>query len=148
MKKIVLAATAIALLSACTSTQSSESTGSSASPAEAAAPADLAGAPVMKFEEEQYDFGTITTGQKVSYEFKFKNTGKTPLIISDAQATCGCTVPDYPREPVAPGAEGTIKVIFDSSGKLGMQNKVVTIISNAVPATSELHLIGDIKEAK
>ncbi|HEY1024942.1 MAG TPA: lipoprotein, partial [Sphingobacteriaceae bacterium] len=60
MKKIVLAATAIALLSACTSTQSSESTGSSASPAEAAAPADLAGAPVMKFEEEQYDFGTIT----------------------------------------------------------------------------------------
>ena len=63
-------------------------------------------APVIKFEEEIYDFGVIKEGESVKYEFKFKNTGKTPLIISNAMATCGCTTPEYPKKPIKPGKSG------------------------------------------
>lgn len=111
-------------------------------------PVDSATAPRIKFEKETYDFGTVTSGEKVTYNFKFKNIGKSPLIISNAEASCGCTVPEYPSKPVNPGEDGVIKVVFDSSGKTGMQNKVVSITSNAIPAVSELHIIGDLKEAK
>jgi hypothetical protein len=102
-------------------------------------------APVFKFKNESYDFGQITEGEQVSYDFAFKNTGSTPLIITGATATCGCTIPEYPKEPIAPNGEGVISVMFDSKGKAGMQNKVITITANTVPATTELHLLGDIK---
>jgi hypothetical protein len=103
-------------------------------------------APKVKFEKEIYDFGVIQQGEKVHYDFKFKNEGKTPLIITNATATCGCTVPEYPNAPVKPGEEGVIKVIFDSSGKSGMQDKVVTLTSNASPEADKLHLVGEVKE--
>lgn len=102
-------------------------------------------APKVKFQEEIFDFKQITQGEKVQYEFKFKNEGKTPLIITNATATCGCTVPEYPSEPVKPGEEGTIKVVFNSEGKMGMQDKVVTITSNANPEMPKLHLVGEVK---
>lgn len=105
-------------------------------------------APKVKFEKEIYDFGAIKQGEKVHYEFKFKNNGKTPLIITDATATCGCTKPEYPEAPVKPGEEGVIKVTFDSTGKMGMQDKVVTITSNANPEAAKLHLVGEVKEVK
>ena len=105
-----------------------------------------ADAPVISFEHGMYNFGTITQGDKVNYAFKFKNTGKTPLIITDAIATCGCTIPEKPKDPVKPGESGVIKVVFNSTGKLGMQDKVVTISSNGNPATTEVHLIGEVKE--
>lgn len=148
MKKFFLSIAVIALFAACQNGQNSETVNSSTSEMEAGSTVNSAEAAVMTFEEDTYDFGTVTSGQKVTYDFKFKNTGKSPLIIASAEASCGCTVPDYPREPVAPGAEGTIKVVFDSANRLGMQNKVVTVTSNAVPATVELHLMGDVKEAK
>ena len=100
--------------------------------------------PVFQFEKEVYDFGEIKEGEKVSYDFKFKNIGDAPLIISSATATCGCTVPEYPKEPLAPGAEGIIRVIFNSTGKPGMQNKVVSITANTNPALTELNILGNV----
>src|SRR5690606_33343328 len=84
--------------------------------------------PKFEFVSETYDFGKIKQGEKVSYSYKFKNIGTTPLIISNASASCGCTVPTYPEDPIAPGAEGIVVVVFDSNGKMGMQTKTVTLV--------------------
>ncbi|MBS1522649.1 MAG: DUF1573 domain-containing protein [Bacteroidetes bacterium] len=100
--------------------------------------------PVMKFEKETHDFGKIVTGSKVSYEFKFTNTGKSPLIIKDAIASCGCTKPEWPSAPVKPGEDGVIKVTFDSRGKMGLQDKMITITANTNPAQNLVHLIGEV----
>lgn len=89
-----------------------------------------AGQPTMTFESTEYKFGEINQGDKVNHVFKFKNTGTAPLIISNARASCGCTVPQWPKEPVAPGAEGQIDVVFNSRGKRGQQNKAITITTN------------------
>ena len=100
--------------------------------------------PVMKFEKDTHDFGKIITGSKVSYEFKFTNTGKSPLIIKDAIASCGCTKPEWPSTPVKPGEDGVIKVTFDSRGKMGLQDKQITITANTNPAQNLVHLIGEV----
>lgn len=157
MKHIVVAAVILAI-AACNNSKSTDASNADSVKFDTLAgmppvtpdsqPVDSATAPRINFEKETYDFGTITSGKKVAYSFKFKNVGKSPLIISNAEASCGCTIPEYPNKPVNPGAEGIIKVVFDSSGKTGMQNKVVTITSNAIPAVSELHIIGNLKEAK
>ena len=99
----------------------------------------------ISFEKNSYDFGEIKEGEKVTHEFKFFNIGTVPLIISNATASCGCTVPEYPKEPITPGKSGVIKVIFNSAGKSGMQHKVVTLTSNANPATTEVYLTGEVK---
>ena len=90
-------------------------------------------APVMTFEKELHDFGKITQGEKVVCFFKFKNTGKSNLVISSASGSCGCTVPEYPKEPIAPGAEGQIEVKFNSEGRQGTQSKSVTLVTNCEP---------------
>jgi hypothetical protein len=100
--------------------------------------------PVMKFEKDTHDFGKIITGSKVTYEFKFTNTGKSPLIIKDAIASCGCTKPEWPSAPVKPGEDGVIKVTFDSRGKMGLQDKMITITANTNPAQNLVHLIGEV----
>lgn len=84
----------------------------------------------FKFEKESHDFGPIKQGDVVEYEFKFENIGEVPLVISDIKASCGCTTPSWPKEPVEPGAEGTILVKFDSKGKIGQQLKNITITAN------------------
>jgi hypothetical protein len=99
----------------------------------------------MKFEVEEYNFGTIKQGDKVSYDFKFSNAGKDALVISDAHGSCGCTVPQWPKEPVAKGGKGTIHVEFNSAGKQGMQDKTVTITSNAKGGQKVLHLKGNVE---
>jgi len=101
-------------------------------------------APILTFEKTTYDFGKIKQGEKVHYDFIFKNTGKTPLIISNATASCGCTVPEPPKDPIQPGAESVIKVIFDSTGKSGVQDKVITVTSNGNPSINEVHLAGEV----
>lgn len=98
----------------------------------------------IKFEEERFNFGTITQGEKVKHTFKFKNTGAEELVIVSAKGSCGCTVPEWPKEPIAPGAEGEIYVVFNSDGKSGKQVKQVSIVSNTEPATSVIALEGDI----
>jgi hypothetical protein len=85
---------------------------------------------VMKFSESAHDFGEINAYDKVEHTFEFTNEGDTNLIIESAKGSCGCTVPDYPKEPVEPGESGKITVKFDPSGKNGKQHKVVTIVAN------------------
>ncbi len=100
--------------------------------------------PIMTIEQEIHDFGKIIEGEKVSYSFKFKNTGTSDLIISDAKGSCGCTVPQWPKNPILPGASGIVDVTFDSRGKSGMQNKTVTLITNAIPNTKVLTITGEV----
>lgn len=98
----------------------------------------------VQFEKMEHDFGKIKQGDKVNYTFKFKNTGKDPLVISSAKGSCGCTVPSYPKEPIAPGADAAIEVSFDSKGKSGLQTKTVTINANTEPNPTRLTIKADI----
>jgi hypothetical protein len=84
----------------------------------------------IKFEKETHDYGTIKNGADGSCVFEFKNTGTEPLMITNAKGSCGCTVPEWPKEPIAPGAKGSIKVHYDTK-RTGGINKSVTITSNA-----------------
>jgi hypothetical protein len=83
------------------------------------------------FDEPEHNFGEIKQGDKVEWTFTFRNDGKAPLVLTNVSTTCGCTAPEWPRDPVMPGGEATIVVRFNSAGKSGMQNKVITIYSNA-----------------
>ena len=88
--------------------------------------------PVITFEKKTHDFGDIVQGDKVEETFKFANTGTEPLIITNVQVTCGCTTPKgWPRDPIMPGGKGELTIAFNSAGKMGKQNKVVTVVSNA-----------------
>ncbi len=100
--------------------------------------------PDIKFDEETHDFGRITQGEKVTYGFKFKNTGGTNLIISSASGSCGCTVPEYPKKPIAPGEEATVNVVFSSEGKSGLVEKSVTIVTNCEPSTKIIYIKANI----
>jgi hypothetical protein len=96
--------------------------------------------PAITFEEEFHDFGEVQEGAVVEHTFTFKNEGEGPLIISNAQGSCGCTVPDWPRQPIAPGQTGQIKVSFNSKGRAGRQDKRVTLTTNAVPQSKVLNI--------
>lgn len=130
---------AIVLATACNSKTTTASAVDSV-----AAPIDSANAAVMAFESSTYDFGKIKEGEKVSFGFKFTNKGKSPLIIQSVASSCGCTVPEYPHEPIAPGDSAEIKVVFNSQGKQGLQNKVVSITSNGIPTSSEVNFVGEV----
>jgi len=96
--------------------------------------------PAFSFENELHDFGTIKDGDVVEHTFKFTNNGEAPLIITDAKATCGCTVPAWPREPIPVGGDGEIKVKFNSKNKPGVQNKTVTLTANTWPTTKRVKI--------
>lgn len=96
--------------------------------------------PEIVFESEFHDFGNITEGMVVKHTFKFTNDGEGPLVISNAQGSCGCTVPDWPRQPIAPGESADINVSFNSTGRAGKQDKRVTLTTNAVPQTKVLNI--------
>jgi hypothetical protein len=83
------------------------------------------------FESTEHDFGDVNQGETVEYFFDFKNSGNIPLIIQNVLTTCGCTAPEWPKIPIQAGESDQIKVVFDSSSKIGRQNKVITIRSNA-----------------
>ena len=102
------------------------------------------GLPVMKFEQMKHDFGLVVQGEKVSYTYKFTNTGGTDLIISNCSATCGCTIPDWTKTPVKPGEEGKVEVVFNSAGKSGSQTKTVLVLSNTQPNTTELEFTAEV----
>ncbi|MBK6397255.1 MAG: DUF1573 domain-containing protein [Bacteroidetes bacterium] len=98
-------------------------------------------APEIAFESEVHDYGTIKQGADGTCEFKFKNTGKEPLIISNAKGSCGCTVPTYPKEPIMKGQTGVIKVHYDTK-RVGAFTKTVTINSNAKSDTKVITIKG------
>jgi hypothetical protein len=89
-----------------------------------------------------YDFGSVTEGEKVTFNYRFKNTGKHPLVVASAVASCGCTVPEKPEEPIQPGETGMLKVVFNSEGKRGPAHKTIRVVSNAYPSFPTLLLTG------
>ena len=104
----------------------------------------------IAFGETSHDFGEIMEGEKVTHMYSFTNTGNEALVIKNAKGSCGCTVPDWPREPIAPGASGEIKVVFDSKGKGKVdgaaQSKRVTITANTDPGNTFLTIKGKVKK--
>ncbi len=133
MKKIILSIFILAAIASCNSKPVKQASNSKA-------------ATTIKFEKDIYDFGKITVGDKVSHSFTFKNTGKIPLIISNATASCGCTVPNWPKTPIKPSQSAQIDIVFNSAGKKGLQDKVITITANTLPNITKVHLIGEVME--
>lgn len=98
----------------------------------------------IKFDKEEHDFGTLLQGEVVSYSFHFTNVGNMPLIVSEVGSSCGCTVGDYPREPIAPGKTGSIKVTYNSAGHHGFQSRYLTVMTNTNPAKTTLRIKGKV----
>ncbi len=147
MKKLVFAAAVLSLMAACNgnNNEASYNTDLITNPNTASGDnVDKDKLPFFEFVEKVIDFGTITQGEIVSTTFKFKNVGKTDLIISSAQGSCGCTVPEWPKEPIKPGEESKIFVKFNSTGKQGLQNKTVTLVANTLPNTTVIALKGNV----
>ena len=101
--------------------------------------------PIVVFENNNFDFGQISQGEKVTYTYRFKNEGKADLIIAKVEGSCGCTVmKGWPKHPIKPGGKGKIDVIFDSAGRRGKQNKSISVVANTIPSTTVLKLEGEI----
>jgi hypothetical protein len=94
----------------------------------------------LSFEKSEHDFGTINEGDVVEYVFKFKNSGKAPLVITNASGNCGCTVPSWPKDPIPSGKSGEIKVSFNSKGKSGLEEKEIYVMANTIPNKSTLRI--------
>jgi len=104
---------------------------------------------IITWQKASFDFGDIYQGDKVSHIFKFTNTGSLPLVITNVEVTCGCTTPKgWGRDPITPGSESEISVAFDSSGKFGKQNKVITVTSNSVGTTNQVMITANVLERK
>jgi hypothetical protein len=99
---------------------------------------------VLTFEKDLHDFGNVTEGVQAVYEFKFKNTGNQPVVISHVQASCGCTTPEWSKEPIAPGKTGVVKAGYNSAGRPGAFNKTLTVTSNGNPETQSLFIKGTV----
>jgi hypothetical protein len=114
----------------------------------AATPVPTGPTTAIKFDNPEFDWGKVMDGEKVTHIFKFKNTGNEPLIISNAKGSCGCTVPEWPKDAIAPGKSGEIKVVFDSKGKGAPggkdDSKKVTITANTDPVDTYLTIKGKI----
>lgn len=103
--------------------------------------------PQMTFEMTEYDFGEIEEGPKARVTFKFTNTGNKPLILSDVKASCGCTTPYWPKEPIMPGKSETITAEYNTQGRPGPFNKAITITANTEPPTKMIFIKGTVKKA-
>jgi hypothetical protein len=109
--------------------------------------ASLIQGPAITWELLSHDFGDIVQGDKVDYTFKFTNTGDQPLVLTNVEVTCGCTTPKgWPRDPIIPGGKGELTVAFNSAGKFGRLNKVVTVTSNSVGSTNQVMITANVIE--
>lgn len=149
MKKVVLALFTVVILGSlnfsCNLIDSKDESMSSADSLAA-----VENAPKIEFDHESFDFGTLKEGDIKEHEFAFKNTGKSPLQITNVQVQCGCTVASKPEAPVGVGQTDKIVVRFNSLGKVGVNKKFVTIYSNAVPQQTVLSFTAEVlaKETK
>jgi hypothetical protein len=100
--------------------------------------------PEIRFDKTEHNLGRILQGEKVGYNFTFTNDGDASLVILDASASCGCTIPKYSKEPIAPGGKGSVEVVFDSSGRMGQQSKTVTLKTNGKVPVVYLTIKADI----
>ncbi len=144
----------LGLVAACTPVAKDNASGSGSAVSENSAtvsPASTQAAePVAKieFDKVEHDFGKIREGEKVSYRFKVKNPGTVPLRITDVKPSCGCTAPAWTKEPIPPGGEGFVEVVFDSQGRTGEQMKTVTVFANTDPPSHLLRFRGEVVPAK
>lgn len=106
--------------------------------------ADLSTYPEMSFDDLQFDFGDISQGTHVDHLFTFTNTGDAPLVITNARSSCGCTIPEYTREAVAPGEKGELLVKFDGSGR-GTVNKTITLSTNTEEGSERLRIKANVQ---
>lgn len=109
-------------------------------------PDDTVNVAKITFTDEVFDYGTVKAGEIVEHTFKFKNTGVAPLMIEQAKSTCGCTVPQFPKDPIAPGASGEISVRFDSKNKSGRQRKPVNVTANTWPKLTSVYIDGTVEK--
>ncbi len=100
--------------------------------------------PKILWVTKEYNMGVVKEGDKKEFDFKFKNVGKSPLQITNAQPSCGCTVPDFPKAPIPPGGEGKIHVVYSTIGKPGIVNKSITITANTDPSIEVLYITGEV----
>ena len=138
MKKLFLA---IVITAGFTSAAFAQ-TAATATPAQATS----ASKAVISFPVDAFDFGSVPQNIPVTHVFSFKNTGKEPLVLSSVTASCGCTTPEWPKEPVAPGATATIKATYNAANP-GVFTKTITVVSNAATPTTVLTIKGDVKPA-
>lgn len=103
--------------------------------------------PVIQFEKTEHDFGRITEGRSVEYTYTFKNVGDAPLLIESARPSCGCTVPDWSKDPIPVGGTGFIKAKFDSKNAKGVQNKTITVTANTWPKQTVLRFRAEVAAA-
>jgi len=115
-------------------------------PATADMPLDTNQLARIKFDETEFDFGTINEGETVEHRYKFTNVGKVPLTILNARASCGCTTPDWPKDPIPPGGTGEIYAKFNSDGRVKEQKKIITILANTHPNETMIRLKGYVNE--
>ena len=101
---------------------------------------------VISFTRTYADLGKMSMGEKAGTDFSFRNTGGRDLLILSTQTSCGCTVPEWDKQPIAPGKEGHIRIIFDSSGELGMQNKSIRVVTNARNSVTDLMISAQVAE--
>ena len=151
MKQLIALSTFIAFLTACGNAdkKTSEAAVTTAQPTEASeAAAATADVTTVQWLDSAQNFGRVTDGEKVMITFHFKNTGTKPLIISNVQASCGCTVPSKPEEPIAPGAEGKITAEFNSEGRVGKASKNITVTANTKEGVAVLMFEGEVLPKK
>jgi hypothetical protein len=145
-KTLLLAGAVVAMLTSCDvrTKDKIDNTALVTAPNSAAAENNTTASTTVQIIDSVYNFGTVAEGGIVEFSFRFKNTGTNPLIISNASASCGCTVPEKPEAPIKTGEIGVIKVKFDSNGRAGSAYKTVTVLSNAQPGFPELALKGEV----
>ena len=145
MKQLILLLVSLALVSCSSSSdESAITTDLVNSPLTGNSKAKKVLTPKIEIIETSYNFGEIQQGESVSHDFILKNTGDADLIITAAKGSCGCTVPQWPKDPIAKGEEAVIKVTFNSAGKSGKQNKTITLVSNAIPNTKVITINGNV----
>lgn len=121
---------------------------SSALVAQEEAESDTSSFAQINFEKPSFSFGDLYQGEKVEHIFSFTNIGNAPLVLNNVLATCGCTAPEWEKKPFLPGEKGEVKIVFDSSSKIGRQNKVITIRSNAKSGDYRLRISAMVLPAK
>jgi hypothetical protein len=144
MKKSAIFSVSVAFMVACGSGDKAPAINTSANQ-----PANQAGGTAsIQWLDSVRNFGSINEGQKLSVSFGFKNTGTAPLIIESVQPACGCTVADYPKQPIAAGGEGEITGAFESQGRPGHQHKTISVVANTTQRKYTLAFDVDVKPAK
>lgn len=141
--KISILGLALAMLVSCGSSGSKEGASADSTDTAANGAKESAGGKI-EFDESVFDFGEVKEGAVVEHLYTFTNKGTAPVILSQVSASCGCTTPSYTQTPILPGKTGEVKVVFDSNGQVGKQQKIITVVSNAENNVTTVQLRGEV----